>query len=295
MKRKVSKIGPATLMVSLPSAWVRAYHIKKGDEVEITPEGSSLRIETQASKSPLRATVDVTGQHPMIKRILGALYKAGYQEMEVHYSTSKELELVQEVIREEFIGFELVEHHKTSIFAKEVTKVVFEEYPHILNRMIHILRQMAVDLQDATINKDMTSLDSIALRDKDINKHADFCRRILNQRDMEGIRNPPSYVIIEQLEKIGDLYRDLCLLQIKPKKEVSDLLVAANGIFDIFIDGLRDFSLKKMVQLAVARNDFRKKASATMVSKKDLPFYLKTCQLVDVLFDMNGPLMASKL
>ena len=35
MQRKVNQIGPSTLMVSLPSKWVKRYNVKKGDSLEL--------------------------------------------------------------------------------------------------------------------------------------------------------------------------------------------------------------------------------------------------------------------
>jgi len=42
MKRKVSQIGPATLMVSLPSKWAKQFGVKKGSELEIEEKGNKL-------------------------------------------------------------------------------------------------------------------------------------------------------------------------------------------------------------------------------------------------------------
>ena len=49
-KRKVSLIGPSTLMVSLPSKWVKEFGVKKGDEINITENGPNLLLESQKLK-----------------------------------------------------------------------------------------------------------------------------------------------------------------------------------------------------------------------------------------------------
>ena len=44
MIRKVNLIGPSSLMISLPSKWVRRLQVKKGDEIEVKEKGNSLVV-----------------------------------------------------------------------------------------------------------------------------------------------------------------------------------------------------------------------------------------------------------
>jgi len=279
-------------MVSLPAKWARAHNIKKGDEVEIEEDGNVLKISTEGGERCERASIDVADLQPMVKRILGALYKAGYSEMEISFSTPKELELIQEVIREEFIGFEITEHRKNSIIAKEVTKTVVEEFDRVLNRMFFIIKQMGIDSEEAIKKMDHQQLEAIALRDKDINKLTDFCRRILNQKVLKGKRNPPMYFIVEQLEKVSDMYRDICQLKIKPETQMMQLFSDANRYFSSFIDLYQDFNLTKMAAFAQERYRLRKIYQNSKT--KYPPFLMLTSSMIESIFDMNGPVMANK-
>ena len=44
MKRKLVKQGAATMMISLPSKWIKENSLEKGSEVELEEEGSSVMI-----------------------------------------------------------------------------------------------------------------------------------------------------------------------------------------------------------------------------------------------------------
>jgi len=44
MKRKLIEQGGGTLMVSLPSRWIRDFELEKGDEVEIEEIGKQIII-----------------------------------------------------------------------------------------------------------------------------------------------------------------------------------------------------------------------------------------------------------
>ncbi len=66
--------------------------------------------------------------------------------------------------------------------------------------------------------------------DKDINRYSDFCRRLLNKYGYSSQRLTPAiYYIVEQLERIGDSYRDICnhiiKNKIQPGKESPEIAV----------------------------------------------------------------------
>ena len=89
MERKVMKQGPSTLVVSLPSKWTKKYNVKKGSSIFLKEHGSTISISKHAEKGETKITVDASGTLPMTHRITGALYKAGYDEINMKYSTSQ--------------------------------------------------------------------------------------------------------------------------------------------------------------------------------------------------------------
>jgi len=47
MKRKIIQTAGKTMVVSLPSAWVKKYGIKKGEEVEVEERGAEISVSTK--------------------------------------------------------------------------------------------------------------------------------------------------------------------------------------------------------------------------------------------------------
>jgi len=45
MKRKIIKLGTATLVVSLPSKWTKKFNLKSGNDLELEEANSNLIIE----------------------------------------------------------------------------------------------------------------------------------------------------------------------------------------------------------------------------------------------------------
>ena len=79
MKRKVCKVGPCTLMVSLPSKWVRNMGIKQGDEMDVEEKDSGLFLSKDIVQKEKIITINVTKESKRyIRSQIGRLYRYGY-------------------------------------------------------------------------------------------------------------------------------------------------------------------------------------------------------------------------
>ena len=292
MRRKVISLGRSTNVVSIPNSWCIQNKISKGDEIEMHENFNSLVISPMESKT--YAKLDVTNMSPMIKRILGSYYKSGFDKITVSFSTKEELYEVEEVIRDEFIGFEIISNSDDEITAKSVSEPNLEEFENMLRRMMLIITSM---LESLLLDKLSDSdKDKVILADKDVNKIADYCRRTINKNSLWAIsktlkRNPPLYFIVEQLEKIGDEARDLA--RCKNIENVSDILKEISIYFNSFYDLFYRFELHKVSSFGEERCRLKK-----MIDERIKEGYfeeLVICRnILEKTFDMNGPLMALK-
>ncbi len=299
MKRRVIQLSSNTLVVSLPAQWVRKNRIRKGNELDIEEFENHLMLSSAKKFTYGAITIDVSNMDPMIKRILGALYKSGYDSIKVKFSNLSELKTIQEVIREEFLGFEVVEQKKDWLIFKKVSNIDTKEFNTMIRRMFLIVLQMAEDSLEAVKKKDVDWLEAIALHDKDVNKIADFCRRILNTTGVESFKRvPPAYFIVEQLEKIGDLYRDLCLHFLKhtkkPSQDLKNIYQDTNSFFRSFYELFFDFDMVALRDFAKERYVMKKVFEKQFISlgKNELRSLFFLHSIVESVFDMNGPLMA---
>ncbi|MBT7903780.1 hypothetical protein HN587_08010 [Candidatus Woesearchaeota archaeon] len=307
MKRKVIQLAGKTHVLSLPCKWVRQYGVKKGDELNLIEHKSSLIINLDKAPDYGRIEVDVSGKNPMIKRILGALYKSGYCEVEVRFSTLLELKQVKEVIREEFIGFEVVDQGKNYLVFKKVSNLESTDYEVMMRRMMRIIIQTSEHIIEAVVNKDYDWLTSIVLIDKDVNKIADFCRRILNTVGNKNYkRTGPGYFIVEQLEKISDMYRDISsyLSEHKIKGEllssqVIGLFKQTNKFFKMFYELYFNFDLDSFVlfgkQRYLLQKRFEQILGESKFGKNDLKVIMYLNFVVESTFDLNGPILGIKM
>lgn len=82
MRRKVIQLAGKTLVVSLPSKWVKKTVVNKGDELEITENGHSLVISQIEKKVCTRTVIDVSGLNAsLVWRYLTAAYIKGIEDI----------------------------------------------------------------------------------------------------------------------------------------------------------------------------------------------------------------------
>ncbi len=301
MRRKVIKLGDDTLVVSLPSAWARQHKIRKGDELEAEEQGARLIIYPLAARKDGKVSVDVSGARPMVKRILGALYKVGYDEFEVRFESPEELSAIKEVMSE-FVGFEIVEEGKSQVTVRNVSHIIPDEFDSMFRKMIFVIGNMAQEGLACAKSKDWKRLQMVASSDADVNRYADFCRRVLNTLGHKVVkRAAPSYFLVEQLEKIGDGFRDICLFCSANKIQLSEqAAIAYSNTADFFRQFMAlhaKFSIAALTEFARRHYELKVELEKLLQSsdRKELPVVALLKSVESDIFDLNGALMAEKL
>ena len=126
MQRKLIAHGESSLTLALPMPWIKENNLKKGDEVEVENHSGNLVISTKKHYEKKKIDLDVTNSKLMFRRIIGAAYKCGYNEITISFSTHEELREIQKLIREQFSGFEIINQKKSSITIKNLSESDFE-------------------------------------------------------------------------------------------------------------------------------------------------------------------------
>ena len=297
MKRKVAKIGPSTLMVSLPNKWARKFGVSKGDEVEVEEDGDSLIINLGKLKSGKSKTLNVHDLDVMLNRVVGASYKKGYDEVLINFNSSEQLKSIYDVINTMWTGFEVVEQEKGHIKMKQITEVNKNDFAGMINRAMLFLISTADESRKAAEDENKEHLKAVVLRDQTQNKYCDFCRRVLNKTDIEN--SNAIYYIVEQVEKIGDFYRDLSryLVENKVSKDTVRLLAEINYNLQNFYSLYHKFDLKSFEDFGRKFKSTNKKIKdASLKADKNSSVALNYLSIINgAVFDMNGALLVMHL
>ena len=305
MKRKLIQMAGKTIVVSLPSEWVKKYGLKKGDEIDLEERDRSLLINTSKNISIKKTVLDVRPLKVSGRRVMAALYKRGYDEIEVLYDKPQQLDEIKKALNLEAMNFEIVEQTKSHCIIKSIAEATHEEFDNILRRTFLVLNSMIEEIQEGLISKDKKKIEEAKEHENTNNKFTHFCRRSLNKRGYKNYEiTSIMYTIIEQLENVADELKFLCdflisedLKKLKVSKETLDLLndtkVYTNHFYELFYN----FSLEKSEKFAEERKKIIEASKKLFMEKsnKEVKIIHHLMNVTQRVFEMFGPFLATKL
>jgi antitoxin component of MazEF toxin-antitoxin module len=315
MGRKVIKIGPASLVVSLPASWTGKYGVKKGDELEVEERGRALHISTKKALAKEEAAINISKYAPMIMRTLGVLYKIGYKKIKVVYGQLKpgsegiyrgkglhELELIRRAASS-YTGMDIersgIKPQKNEILLIERANVMYSEFDNTLNQAFLHLTQLSEQVTEA-LSKSNGDEKEIDLTDNLINQTTNFCQKILNtQGYQEFSKTHFVYHIVVGIEDLGDRYRTLHEDYSKKKMkkagpELIALLKKLDSMLDEYYALFRKFDVQRMTALGFKYHSlcFDLEAAAAKIRREEFFILAYLMDIANRIYDLLEPLMA---
>ena len=288
-------MGGKTFVVSLPSEWVKKYEIQKGEELDLEIRGDSVVVRTEKLIVGEDLGVNMTKLRSMLGRAVGAIYKAGYKQAKIIYDGDDQLRAIEDTLARTCIGFEIIKQEQTYVVVKNIVKTDPTEFDNSLRRLFYTLEVMGWDLAEAKSSED---LERVIQKDDQVNRLADFCRRILNMGDTKFVFKPHViYYVVEQLERIGDIYKKLAKHMLKKSgicdEELKEMFLKAQGFLVQFRELFYNFEMGKFENFGGTFYLFAQKLEE--LEDKDSYFVFNFRCLLETIFDMNGALLTVKI
>ncbi|HJX50551.1 MAG TPA: AbrB/MazE/SpoVT family DNA-binding domain-containing protein [Candidatus Nanoarchaeia archaeon] len=315
MKRKVMKIGPASLVMSLPSGWAKRYSIQKGDEIEVEERGRNLQITTKKEiLTKDKAEINISKFCPMIMRALGILYKVGYKKININYSKEnsecrkmfsgqglKEIDLIKRAA-DSYTGMDIEKFNQklNEVTLIERANVLYEEFDNTLNHAFLHLTQISEQVKEALFQSDKTLEKEIDLTDNLINQTTNFCQKILNKQGYQEFNKTHFvYHIVTGIEDLGDRYHMLYedYSKKKTKKLTSEIILILKNL-DIMLNEFyaifRKFDVKKLTELAYTYHEilFDIEKASKKISRDEILMLSCLVDIANRIYDLLEPLMA---
>ena len=129
MKRKVNKVGPATLSITLPAKWVKENQIQKGEQLEVSSTENTLLIGkgVPVLVEEVKKELVHRGSLGYVKSVINNLYRRGYDILTLSYDHEETARFIAKAVQET-MGYEIVEQHKESITIRNVAGVFEQEF-----------------------------------------------------------------------------------------------------------------------------------------------------------------------
>ncbi|MBI4439177.1 AbrB/MazE/SpoVT family DNA-binding domain-containing protein, partial [Candidatus Woesearchaeota archaeon] len=236
MKRKVIQLAGKTLLVSIPRKWARKLGIMKGDELELEEKDNRITITANKQTTLEKATLDAKNLDPqLLSWALGAIYKSGYDEIEVLYQSPETSRTIHTLTKDLFIGFAVTEQSASRSVIRGIAREIETEYEASLRRAFLVTLSMGESIHEYLKQGRTTQLGELLTLEQTNNQLINFCERILVKKGYTNYSKTCfAYVIAWNLEKICDNYKyliaELTKRNAKPSNETLNLLDEANKL-----------------------------------------------------------------
>jgi len=150
--RKVQRFGRSTLMVSLPSEWVKSVGLKPGDmvRIEVREDGTLLVIPSSIIEKKIRGkevTIKINHTTPeeILVRSIYAMYIAGYDRIVIEsdepYILGQQLHAIRNIVRM-LIGAEIIEQTANRVMIQVFIDVERYGLENLVLRMLNSIKSM---------------------------------------------------------------------------------------------------------------------------------------------------------
>lgn len=274
MKRKVIQLAGKTFVVSLPSKWVKKYGVQKGDELEVKDNSSSIVFSTKKHVDVKKTSIDITktNERPL-RWLLSSLHKKGYDEIELFYENTNKTPVIQELVKDLFVGFAIVHQSNKRCVLRAISQEKDGEFENILRRAWLVTLSMADSVLEYIENGQQKQLKELIALEKTNNQLTNFCQRTLNKTGhIDHTKTCFYYVVAWNLEKVCDDYKYICETlsetNVKLSKESAALFKETNKFLRTYYELFYSFDLNKLNELNTSKKSLIAKAQKLISLKK---------------------------
>ncbi len=305
MKRKVVQQGPATLMVSLPSKWVKANNVKKGDEVDLVEEGNKLSLyyDKYNTKKKIELSFKKIQGKRHLTRTLFNLYRKGISEISIKYEDTSMLKSIQKTLPL-LMGFEITEQNKGIVVLKSIFKTDEGQFDKSFRRLFLLTKSIANESYDAIKNKRYGELKNIASLEYAQNKFYMYCCRVVNMQ--KNLFETPTvmFLLLQRLEDLADDYKYICryMDEIKEKnitvsKSTMNLYKEVNKMVDDLYNFYYTFDLVLGERIANNKTKWNNKGLELIekVPKQEIRIIHILCNIAFKIYESGSPIYGLNL
>ena len=267
--RRIQITGGSSFMITLPKDWADSVGLKKNDTVGLQPQPDGSMViypgGEQAAMAGSTRVIDADGltDRDFLYRQLVGAYIAGHDAIEIR--SEKELSSMVASTASSFtqtaIGLEILEESENRILIKDLMDQGEIKPAKSVERMKVLVRNMLNDVLDALQERDVTALEQMSDRDREVDRLDWLISRQVNihQKDITISRRMGMDLceisrcgtVSRSIERIGD-HAVLLASNLRPLIEgettVVDERILSTGreVVTLFTDSVATWSGKNM-------------------------------------------------
>jgi len=193
MKRKVFKQGPNTLVISLPSKWIKKRNIKRGDEINLIEQQNNLVISLEEKKQFKKIKSNMENLPlDQLANYLSTLYTNGYDEIELTGNISLK-EITNSI--NTVVGLEIIEAEKNRILIKSYLKEDEGDIDKIIRKIFQLTKSFIKDIDQGNYNPEFY-IQIIA-------KTSSHCLRLIRKNEYKNRKHIDQFSFVRSVNRLG--------------------------------------------------------------------------------------------
>lgn len=305
MRRRVIRLGASTLVLSLPSKWVKEQGIKPGTELDIETEGKALRVGTaERWQEPRTAVLDFAKEdwherrpEKYVQRILATAYKQGADEIIIRCKEKRILDYIEQRIAG-FVGIEIVEQRKDALVIRNLVEGIEEESDKVLQRIVILTGHISKESVTAIRTNDRSAIENLLRLERTHNKLVDFAKRTLARKGGAEKEDKYLYSFLVEDERLIDEYKHILqerLLQRRVPRQVVATLEEADSYLQTLLDIFRRQRQEDIKTLSRKYVPLREGIKGVLGEQKSAAMHLHLHNIVVRTYELGETVLEWKL
>lgn len=292
MRRKIVKQGAATMMISLPSKWIKKHNLSKGDELEIEERDGSVVLSLEPSKHKREVTINLSSlTESSIRTLITNAYRIGYDRIKLNFSHKSVLDVIKEVVEKNLLGFEIIKATENSCEMESVTEPSSDQFANIFSKVFLNIDELFI-ISENMLKGEKHEFEDI---ERNIQKYDNFCRRVISKGQLQAegtllwtFHNE----LIHAQREIYFLLRYLSKNKVKSNKEIDLLLKSCKKIFDVLKEGYQKKEISSLERVHEIDKEIAKEALHLMQKEKNSIVAHYIYSAARTFYLASSPLMA---
>jgi len=273
MKRKLVRQGAATMMISLPTKWIKQNKLEKGSEVNLEEKGEELIINAgdKAPKKSIELNINSLVESS-VRTVLINAYRLGYDKIKINYNGKDAIKVISHIVDRHTIGFEITKKGENFCEIENITEPSKDQFDNIFSKILLNIDEIF------EITEKMLKGEKLEFHEQEekILQYANFCRRVIAKNSFEDYALKWAFHA-EMIHGQRELYHMLKYLEknkIKPEKEVFDLLDECKKMFELLKQAHKEKDLVKIEKIHEIEKEITYKKGYLILNKTKNPIII---------------------
>jgi len=266
MKRSIVKQGAATMMISLPSKWVKKNKLEKGNEINLEEKGNELIISSEEKKIKKETEINIGDfNDSSIRTILTNSYRLGFDKIKINFLNPKTSDRIEKIIKDNLIGFEIIKKTDRSCEIENITEPSSEQFNNIFSKILLNIDDL-YDIGVSMLKGEKKEFNDTEIK---IQQFYNFCLRVITKDST--LNYQLSWTFYTELIKAQrEIYHMLKYLEknnIKELKETLELLQDSKKIFELLKKAYKEKNIQDLEKIHKFQNELIYKKGYNYLNK----------------------------